>query len=119
MKAIAILTVFTFLVGMFGLMQAYGANSVTVKGEVIDTYCFSTMGARGASHRQCGIDCAKKGIPVGILEEGTEKVYVLLPDKDKGTLPEGLIEKMGSVVSVTGMVYSTGGSQFLTVESFK
>jgi hypothetical protein len=91
----------------------------TVTGEVIDTFCYSTMGAKGASHKQCGIDCAKKGIPVALLEKGTDKVYVLLPNKDKQPIPDGLISKMGSEVAVTGKVLAKGGSTFLTVESFK
>jgi hypothetical protein len=91
----------------------------SITGEVIDTYCFATMGAKGASHKECGIECARKGIPVGLLENGTNKVYVLLPDRDKGTLPDAVIQKMGSTATVTGHVHSAGGSTFLTVESVK
>ncbi len=98
---------------------AAAASAETVTGEVIDTFCYATMGAKGASHKQCGIDCAKKGIPVALLEKGTDKVYVLLPNKDKQSLPDGLIDKMGSDVTVTGKVQAKGGSTFLTVESFK
>jgi hypothetical protein len=98
---------------------ATAASAETVTGEVIDTFCYSTMGAKGASHKQCGIDCAKKGIPVALLEKGTDKVYVLLPNKDKQPIPDGLISKMGSEVAVTGKVQAKGGSTFLTVESFK
>jgi len=98
---------------------AYGAHAVTVKGEVIDTYCFALMGAKGESHRQCAIDCIKAGIPAGLLEEGTGKVYVLLPNKDKTGLPKGVIDKCGRTATITGKVYTSGGSQFLTVESIK
>ncbi len=76
-----------------------------------------SMGAKGEGHRQCGLDCAKKGIPVGILENGTDKVYVLMPNKDKTALPDEVINKMGQTATITGHVYSKGGSQFLTVES--
>jgi len=99
--------------------QIYAAEAVTVKGEVIDTYCYALMGAKGESHRQCAIDCIKAGIPAGLLEEGTGKVYVLLPNKDKGGLPKGVIDKMGRMASVTGKAYTSGGSNFLTVESIK
>jgi hypothetical protein len=95
------------------------AEKVTVKGEVIDTYCYSLMGAKGESHRQCALDCMKAGIPVGLLEEGTGKVFVLLPNKDKTGLPKGVADKMGRMASVTGKVYTSGGSNFLTVESIK
>ena len=99
--------------------QVYAAEAVTVKGELIDTYCYALMGAKGESHRQCAIDCVKAGIPAGLLEEGTGKVYVLLPSKDKTGLPKGVMDKMGRMASITGKVYTSGGSQFLTVESIK
>jgi hypothetical protein len=103
-----------------GLSQVYAqAKTVTVKGEVIDTYCYALMGAKGESHRQCAIDCVKAGIPAGLLEEGTGKVYVLLPNKDKTGLPQGVIDKLGRTASITGKVYTSGGSNFLTVESIK
>jgi len=108
----------TFLLVLGGLSQVY-AQSVTVKGEVIDTFCYALMGAKGESHRQCAIDCVKAGIPAGLLEEGTGKVYVLLPNKDKSGLPKGVIDKMGRMASITGKVFTTGGSNFLTVESIK
>jgi hypothetical protein len=110
----------SLLLVLGGLSQVYAqAQTVTVKGEVIDTYCYALMGAKGESHRQCAIDCVKAGIPAGLLEEGTGKVYVLLPNKDKTGLPKGVIDKMGRQASITGKVYASGGSNFLTVESIK
>jgi hypothetical protein len=110
----------TLLLVLGGLSQVYAqAQTVTVKGEVIDTYCYSLMGAKGESHRQCAIDCVKAGIPAGLLEEGSGKVFVLLPNKDKTGLPKGVIDKMGRTASITGKVYTVGGSNFLTVESIK
>jgi len=104
---------------LLAMASATVASAETVTGEVVDAFCFSAMGAKGASHKQCGIDCAKKGIPVALLENGTNKVYVLLPAKDKSPLPDEVINKMGSEATVTGTVHSTGGSTFLTVESVK
>jgi hypothetical protein len=91
----------------------------SVTGEVVDTYCYASMGAKGASHRECGMTCAKKGIPVGLLEKGTNKLYVLLPSKDKGKIPDNVIEKMGETATITGHVYTTGGESFLTISSVK
>ena len=104
-----------------GLSQVYAqAKTVTVKGEVIDTYCYALMGAKGESHRQCAIDCFKAGIPAGLLENGTNKVFVLLPNKDKTSLPQNdILEKMGRQATITGKVYTSGGSNFLTIESIK
>ena len=109
----------SFLMVLSIIIPVYAAETVMVKGEVIDTYCYALMGAKGEGHRQCAIDCVKAGIPAGLLEEGTGKVYVLLPSKDKTGLPEGVMDKMGRMASITGKVYTSGGSQFLTVESIK
>jgi len=103
------------------LVLAGTANAapVTIKGEVIDTYCYAVMGVKGESHRSCGIACIEKGIPAALLEDGTDKVYVLLPNKDRSPLPKAVIDKVGRKSAITGEVYSIGGSQFLTVESVK
>jgi len=119
-KIVLVVGLATLLLVLGSLSQVYAqAQTVTVKGEVIDTYCYALMGAKGESHRQCAIDCVKAGIPAGLLEEGTGKVYVLLPSKDKTGLPGGVIDKMGRMASITGKVYASGGSNFLTVESIK
>ncbi len=104
------------VVAVFG-GAGYAADSVTIKGEVVDTYCYSLMGAKGESHRTCGLGCAAKGIPIALLENGTNKVYVLLPKKDKTPIPKEAIDKMGRQAVITGKVATVGGSQFLTVES--
>lgn len=109
----------TFTLILAGAVQAYAAGAVTVKGELIDTFCYSTMGAKGASHKSCAVTCVKKGIPAGLLEDGTNKVYILLPSKDATGLPPAVVEKMAEKVTITGKVYSQGGSQFLTIESIK
>src|SRR4030067_3338237 len=120
MRKIMILGVLlSFLIVLSMVLPVKAAETVTVKGEVIDTYCYALMGGKGESHRQCAIDCVKAGIPAGLLEEGTGKVYVLLPNKDKTGLPKGVVDKMGRVATVTGKAYSSGGSNFLTVESIK
>ena len=117
------LTISAAAAGLFLALSgaAFGADPVpmTVTGEVIDTYCYSTAGATGEGHRTCGLACAEKGIPVALLEKGTDKVYVLLPNKNAKPVPKGLIDKMGRQATVTGKTYSIGGSQFLTVDSFK
>ena len=116
---LGLLAILVFAAATLGITDVQAAEkNVTVTGEVIDTFCYAAMGARGATHKQCGIDCAKKGIPVGILEKD-EKIHILLPTKDKTSLPDDVINKMGETVTVTGHSYSKGGVAFLTVESVK
>jgi hypothetical protein len=111
------------IIGLGMLLAAVTAGAAeqpsSVTGEVVDTFCYATMGAKGAGHKQCALDCAKKGIPVGLVETGTDKLYVLLPNKDKTALPEEVMNKMAETVTTTGHVQTKGGSNFLTVDSVK
>lgn len=109
------------IVGLGLAALAFGAENPekSVTGSLLDTYCYGTMGAHGASHQKCAIACAKKGIPVGLQEKGTDKIYVLLPNKDERPLPDDIINKMEHEVTVTGHEYTSGGVTFLTVDSVK
>ena len=102
-----------------GLTLLLGTATLATADEKNVSVCYAGMGAKGPSHKQCGIDCAKKGIPVGLLEKGSEKIHILLPTKDKTALPDDVVSKMGETVTVTGHAYTKGGVAFLTVESVK
>ncbi len=118
-KKLMISTLAVLLMGLAVPVAVMAQQAATITGEVVDTYCYGLMGAKGESHRPCGISCAKAGIPMGLLQDGTDKLYVLLPNKDNSPLPPEVMDKMGRKATVTGKIYSTGGSQFLTVESIK
>ena len=100
-----------------GKMDMAASSPITVKGEIIDSACYLGMGAKGLSHKQCGIDCVKAGTPVAILEEGTGKIYVLMSNKDKTPLPQAVIDKMGETTTIKGTLYTAGGSQIIAVDS--
>ncbi len=94
-------------------------TEVTITGSVRDPACLVMNNMSGEKHRSCAIACAKKGIPVGLEEKGTGKIYVLLPKKDEQPLPADVIDKMESEVTVSGHQYEKGGVNFLTVDSVK
>ena len=94
-----------------------GVQEITIKGELVDSLCYVAMAAKGPGHKQCAIDCAKAGIPVSILEDGTGKLYTVLPKEDKTGYPESVIGKMGEKVTLTGDLYENGGNKYVTVES--
>ena len=95
------------------------AAETTVSGHLRDGFCFLTMGAHGPSHHDCAMACAKAGIPVMLEQDGTNKYFVLMPPKDKQSLPAGITDKMEEEVTVSGHEYSKGGMAFLTVDSVK
>lgn len=105
-------------VGIAGsAMAAGGQKSVT--GSLEDMFCYNAVGAHGPSHAECALKCAQKGIPVGLVQKGTEKTYILLPPKNDEPLPADVLKNMEKQVTVTGKMYSKGGVDFLTVESVK
>ncbi len=111
--------VLVLALGMAGVALAADSAAKSVTGNLEDAYCYGTMGAKGASHKQCAIKCASKGIPVTLIEKGTEKAFVLLPNKDASPLPDSVIQHMEDEVTVTGKEYSKNGVDYLVVESVK
>ena len=102
-----------------GLAGTALAAEKSVTGTLEDSFCYITMGAHGADHKKCATDCAKKGIPVALVEKGTDNMYVLLPAKNNAALPDDVISKMEDEVTVTGDAYSKGGVNYLTVKAVK
>ncbi len=106
-------------IGLAGIAMAADSSATSVTGNLEDAYCYGTMGAKGAGHKQCAIKCASAGIPVTLIEKGTEKSYILLPNKDASALPQDVISRMEDEVTVTGKEYNKNGTEYLVVESVK
>jgi len=115
----------TIIVGL-GLALAIGtaarlpaADSTTVTGHLRDSFCYTILGASGPGHKKCAIGCANKGIPVLLVEDKTDKSYILLPPKNDTSLPPDVISKMEDDVTVTGHEFTKNGTSFFQVESVK
>jgi len=112
-------------IASLGLMLSVGligtalADEKAVTGTLEDSFCFVTTGAHGPDHKKCAMGCAKKGIPVALVENGTDKMFILLPSKNDTSLPNDVIDKMESEVTVTGDEYDKSGISYLTVKSVK
>lgn len=63
------------------------AAPATVTGEVVETYCWAVHQVGGTGHAQCGIECAKRGLPVALYDAKSRTAYILLPARDKASLP--------------------------------
>ena len=95
------------------------AAEKSVTGTLEDSFCYVTMGAHGPSHQKCAQLCAKKGIPVSLVEKGTGTMYVLLPPKNDEPIPDSITSRMEDEVTVTGDEYDKGGAHYLTVKAVK
>jgi hypothetical protein len=89
----------------------------TVIGEVVDPACWLVNGAKGPTHKECAIACAKAGQVLGIVEKKTQKLYVVANDKPGEDPNKGLIDYVGQTVLVKGRVYSRGGATGIKVTS--
>ena len=91
------------------------AGKVTVTGEVIDSACYIKMGAKGESHRDCAQKCGDAGIPLALLEDGTNNVIWLASVADMETPNAMLKPHAGRRVTVTGTWAERGGAKILLV----
>ncbi|MGD0670685.1 MAG: hypothetical protein ABSB13_01305 [Candidatus Binatus sp.] len=101
------------------LVLAADGGEKSVTGNLEDAYCYGTMGAKGAGHKACAIKCASSGTPVVLIEKGTEKSYIVLPNKNAAPLPDSVIKHMEDEVTVTGKEYNKNGTEYIVVESVK
>lgn len=108
---------------MGGSAQSAEGQSVKVKGEVIDTWCYfsGVMGGpeavRGSAHHTCAMWCAAGGIPVGILaDDGT--VYMVLKWEGEGDVAgNNLLKVQAHEVEAEGILHERDGINYLIVES--
>jgi len=115
MSKLLIAAVVVLLTAVVGLAQPKGPT-VTVKGEVVDLWCYLEGGDRGASHKECSTACAKAGNPIGILD-AKGNLYVTAGIQDHQPAREVLLDKMNDHVTVTGTLVKKGGVQMLYVKS--
>jgi hypothetical protein len=111
------LSVVLFLSGIRAFAQPKG-DPVTLKGEVIDLWCYLEGGDHGADHKQCAVECAKAGNPIGLLTDKGD-IYIMMGIKDHQPGREVLIDKMAETVTVEGTLVKKGGVQVVYVSSVK
>ncbi len=114
----------SMLVALF--VQAVAANltanpaEITVVGEVIDSKCYFTQPSElssGPKHKECAIQCAKRGIPLAILEEKTENVFFAVKERGNSSANELLLPFVAERVEVHGRLVEKGGTRVLLVMS--
>ena len=79
----------------------------TIKGEVVDLWCYLEGGDRGPAKKECATACAKAGNPIGVLD-AKGNLYVAAGLKDHQPAQSLLLNKMSDQVTVTGTVVKGG-----------
>ena len=92
---------------------------ITVTGEVIDSWCYLSeiMWATGSAHHRCAVWCARGGVPVGILSEDDEEVYVVLMMENNPDVigNKAIFRMQTNEVVVTGDLYERDSVKYLAV----
>jgi hypothetical protein len=117
-RSLLIAGVFLVAIAIAIVSRTTSAAEPVVTGELVETFCWARIRVGGPSHAACGIECAKRGIPLAVVDATTQKAYVLLPGRDKTALPPELIAAMGTQVSIHGEIVTRGGAPFVTVDSW-
>ena len=82
------------------------AETVTVKGEVIDMACYLDHNATGAKHADCAKTCITSGLPVGIKGEDG-KTYLLIGEHKP--MNKQLADYAAKTITVKGKLSSRDG----------
>jgi hypothetical protein len=90
----------------------------TIKGEVVDLWCYLEGGDRGPAKKQCATICAKAGNPIAVLDAKGD-LYVTAGLKDHQPGQALLLDKMSEEVTVTGTLVKKGGLQMIYIDSVK
>ncbi|HXJ93723.1 MAG TPA: hypothetical protein VMT20_12795 [Terriglobia bacterium] len=98
------------------VMARAADTSTTVKGYVIDSACTFTKHLKKPISPDCAVACAKAGSP--LVVQTTEGViyWPISGDTPAAGQNDKLISYAGKMVSVTGKVYTRGGSHAIVIE---
>ncbi len=89
----------------------------TIYGEVVDPGCWVVNGAKGDTHKDCIIACAKAGQVLAILEAKTNKLYLIATENPGEDPNKGVIDFAGMKVTVTGKFFTRGGVTAVKISS--
>lgn len=121
-KAITLLSV--ALTGSLPIVASAASEGerVTIKGELIDTWCYfsGVMGGTdavvGSAHHTCAMWCSAGGVPVGLLGQDGKVYMVLKIEGDDGSNGGDTQLSMASdTVTADGVLYHRDGLNYIVV----
>ena len=107
-----------FLLALLPLAASAAGQRVTIKGELVDTFCSVTgiMFAAGTAHHQCAVWCAVGGIPVSIKDaQGNYYMVLKIEDDEANVTNPKLVTIMTHEVIVDGEMIERDGTKYLFV----
>ena len=81
---------------------------MTIDGEIIDITCYIRHDSRGPEHLKCALSCAELGMPLGLLENGTGELFLILPAGHSDPR-EAVLRYIARKVRIDGILWFSGG----------
>lgn len=94
-------------------------QTATVKGWVLDSACAFTHSLRKPISTECAVSCAKNGSPLVILTDAGTIYWPISGEMPAKGQNDRLMEYAGTRVSVTGKVFTKGGSHGVVIEKIE
>ena len=95
---------------------AADAPEKTVTGWVLDSACAFTKGLTKPISRDCALACARKGSQLVILQDDGSIYWPISDQVPAEGQNQRLLQFAGKRVTITGKVYTRGGSNALVME---
>ena len=107
--------------GAAGLSLAHDpkAPKKTFVGHVVDLACYVGHASIGESHRECATNCAKAGLPLGILDQKSQTLYLPLSKNHHAPANTDLMPFIEKDIRVTGSVMEKNGMKTIVLESIE
>lgn len=115
--AVKLLFVSLVAASLFAAEQT--TKSTTVKGYVLDSACAFTKGLSKPVSSECAIACAKAGSPLVILAPTGTIYWPIADSTPSSSQNDRLLPFAGQRVTVTGKVFSRGGSKAIVISKIE
>jgi hypothetical protein len=114
--AVALGMAISQLAGAQAAASKSAAGPQTVKGYVIDSACTFTKHLKKPISKDCAVACAKAGSDLVIQTESGIIYWPISSETPAKGQNDKLIDYAGQMVSVTGQVYTKGGSKAIVID---
>jgi len=94
-------------------------REASIRGEVVETACFVMAGRRGDAHKQCALACVHAGQNLGVVDDATGVLHLVVQDRTSGEAPNPLLDHVAEKVEVRGTLIERGGLQGIIIHSVR
>jgi hypothetical protein len=111
----SLLLCMTLALGALFASDEHTQKPITVTGTVVDTGCYVAHDSSGSDHVKCATQCARKGIPLAIVDASGKLYSIVAVDHQNPNLR--LMPFIEKKVEVTGTLFEKGGASGIWIKS--